>query len=66
MNEQYVEKRIREYSEVRIRYEEFAEQVLNVLKAIVKQEYPEMKIASYSKRAKEVESLRKKLQKDKI
>ncbi len=65
MNEQYVEKRIREYSEVRIRYEEFAGQVLNVLKAIVKQEYPEMKIASYSKRAKEVESLRKKLQKDK-
>lgn len=65
MNEQYVEERIEEYSKKRIIYEEFAEQVLNILKAIVKQEYPDMKIASYSRRAKEVESLRKKLQKDK-
>ena len=29
-----------------------------ILKAIIKQEYPEVKIASYSKRAKEIESLR--------
>ena len=65
MNEQYVEERIRQYSKTRIYYEEFAEQVLNILKAIVKQEYPDIKIASYSKRAKEVESLRKKLRKDK-
>lgn len=65
MNEQYVEERIRQYSKTRILYEEFAEQVLNILKAIVKQEYPDIKIASYSKRAKEVESLRKKLRKDK-
>ena len=65
MNEQYVEERIKQYSKTRIFYEEFAEQVLNILKAIVKQDYPDIKIASYSKRAKEVESLRKKLRKDK-
>ena len=65
MNEQYVEERIREYSKTRILYEEFAEQILGILKAIVKHEYPDIKIASYSKRAKEIESLRKKLQKDK-
>ena len=65
MNEQYVEERIKQYSKTRILYEGFAEQVLNILKAIVKQEYPDIKIASYSKRAKEVESLRKKLRKDK-
>lgn len=65
MNEQYVEERIKQYSRTRIIYEEFAEQVLNILKAVVKQEYPDIKIASYSKRAKEVESLRKKLRKDK-
>ena len=65
MNEQYVEERIKQYSKTRIFYEEYAEQVLNILKAIVKQDYPDIKIASYSKHAKEVESLRKKLQKDK-
>ncbi len=65
MNEQYVEERIKQYSKTRIFYEEYAEQVFNILKAIVKQDYPDIKIASYSKRAKEVESLRKKLQKDK-
>lgn len=65
MNEQYVEERIRQYSKTRILYEEFAEQVLNILKAIVKQECPDIKIASYSKRAKEIESLRGKLRKDK-
>lgn len=65
MNEQYVEERIKQYSKTRILYEEFAEQVLNIMKAIVKQEYPDIKIASYSKRAKEVESLKKKLRKDK-
>lgn len=65
MNEQYVEERIKQYSNIQSLYEEFAEQVLNILKAIVKQEYPDIKIASYSKRAKEVESLRKKLRKDK-
>lgn len=65
MNEQYVEERIKQYSKTRILYEEFAEQVLNILKAIVKQEYPDIKIASYNKRAKEVESLKKKLRKDK-
>ena len=64
MNEQYVEERIKQYSKTRILYEGFAEQVLNILKAIVKQEYPDIKIASYSKRAKEVESLRKKLRKE--
>ncbi len=65
MNEQYVEERIRQYSKMQIFYEEFTEQILNILKAIIKQEYPDMKIASYSKRVKEAESLRKKLRKDK-
>lgn len=65
MNEQYVEERIRQYSKTRTLYEEFAEQILHILKAIIKQEYPDIKIASYSSRAKEIESLRKKLQKDK-
>lgn len=65
MNEQYVEERIRQYSKTRTIYEEFAEQILAILKAIVKQEYPDIKIASYSRRAKEIESLRKKLRKDK-
>ncbi len=36
MNEQYVDERIKEYSKKRILYKEFAEQVLNILKAIVK------------------------------
>ena len=65
MNEQYVEERVKLYSQTRMLYEEFAEQILNILKAIIKQEYPDMKIASYAGRAKEIESLRKKLQKDK-
>ncbi len=65
MNEQYVEERIKQYSHTRILYEEFAEQVLNILKAVIRQEHPTIKIASYSKRAKEIESLRKKLRKDK-
>ena len=65
MNEQYVEERIKEYSKTKILYEEFAEQILNILKAIIEEENPEIKIASYSNRAKEVESLRKKLRKDK-
>ena len=65
MNEQYVEERVKEFSKKRILYEEFAEHILMILKAIIKQEYPEVKIASYSKRAKEIESLRKKLRKDK-
>lgn len=65
MNEQYVEERISKYSATRILYDEFAEQILNILKTMIRQEYPDIKIASYSKRAKEVESLRKKLRKDK-
>ena len=65
MNEQYVEERIRRYSGMRMLYEEFAEQVLHILKAIITQEHPDIKIASYSRRAKEIESLRKKLRKDK-
>lgn len=65
MNEQYVEERIKQYRSMRFLYEEFAEQILNILKIIIKQEYPDIKVATYSKRAKEVESLRKKLRKDK-
>lgn len=65
MNEQYVEERIKQYSKTRILYEEFAEQVLNVLKSIIQQKEPEIKIAAFSRRAKDIESLRKKLRKDK-
>lgn len=65
MNEQYVEERVAQYSEKQTLYKEFAEQILNILKAIIKQKYPDLKAASYSARAKEIESLRKKLRKDK-
>lgn len=65
MNEQYVEARIKEYSKTRTLYEDFAEQILNILKAVIGQENPDIKVASYSKRAKGIESLRKKLRKDK-
>lgn len=65
MNEQFVEERIQKYSEERPLYEKFAQQVLSILKSVIRQEYPDIKVASYAKRAKEIESLRKKLQKDK-
>ncbi len=65
MNEQYVEKRIEEYSENRETYIEFADKILDIIKLLVKRDYPDIKIASYSRRAKEIESLRKKLSKDK-
>lgn len=65
MIEQYVEKRIKDYSGNQLLYGEFANQVLTILKTVIKDEYPDIKIASYSSRAKEVDSLRKKLQKDK-
>lgn len=60
-----MEEKVRQYSEKRILYDEFAEQILNILKAIIKNEYPDIKIASFSKRAKDIESYRKKLLKDK-
>ncbi len=65
MNEQYVEQRVRQYSNSRIIYAEFAKLVQDILKSIIKQEYPGIKIASFSSRAKEIESFRKKLRKDK-
>jgi putative GTP pyrophosphokinase len=65
MNEQYVKKKIDEYKKLQKLYQDFSEQVFNVLKAVIQDECPEIKIASYSNRAKEIESLRKKLQKDK-
>lgn len=65
MNEEYVEERIKKYSEKQCLYREFADQILMILKTIIIQTYPDMKIASFSGRAKEIESLRKKLQKDK-
>lgn len=65
MNEQSVKKKINEYKQLRERYQNFSEQVLNILKAVIRDECPEIKIASYSNRAKEIKSLRKKLQKDK-
>ena len=65
MNDQFVEERIKVYSEKRGLYEEFAKQILNILKMVIADEYPNIKIASWSSRAKEVESLKKKLKKDK-
>lgn len=65
MNEQYVKERIEKYSENRGVYIEFADRILEILKMIIKQNYPELKIASFSRRAKEIESLKKKLSKDK-
>lgn len=65
MNDTFVEKRIAEYSLKRKLYQDFAEQILNIIKNVLLDEYPEMKIASSSFRAKEILSLKKKLQKDK-
>lgn len=65
MNEQYVKKRIEEYSKNREVYIEFADRILDIIKMLIKQGHPELKIASFSRRAKEIESLRKKLSKDK-
>ena len=65
MKEQYVERRIEDYSQKKELYESFAEQILTILKLVIEDEYPGIKIASYSCRAKTEESLRKKLRKDK-
>lgn len=65
MNERQVEERILRYSEERHIYEELAKQILDMMRTAVGREYPDLKAASYSMRAKEIESLRKKLQKDK-
>ena len=65
MNEQYVDERIEQYKADRKLFEEFSEQVLKILTLIIKDQCPNVKIASYSCRAKEVESLKKKLLKDK-
>ena len=65
MNEKYVEERVGLYTEKKLLYEAFAKKVLDIIKEIVDQGYPDIKIASYSGRAKEIESLRKKLRKDK-
>lgn len=65
MNVQYINKRIDEYSKSKDLYQEFSVQVLNILRAVIQAEHPELKIASYSARAKTIESLRKKLRKDK-
>lgn len=65
MKEEYVEERIKQYSENRSLYDEFSRQVLSILRAIIEQECPDIKLASFSQRAKEIESLRRKLQKDK-
>ena len=65
MNEQDVKKYIEKYKEEKDLYEDFAQKVLNVIKAIIENELPEVKIASYSSRAKTIDSLTKKLQKNK-
>ena len=65
MNDAFVEKRIAEYSKMRKLYQDFAEQILSIIKNILLAEHPEIKIASCSSRAKEISSLKKKLQKDK-
>lgn len=65
MNEPHVEERIQRYSGERHAYEELAKQVLDRMRTIIGREYPDLKVASYAMRAKGIESLRKKLQKDK-
>ncbi len=51
MNEKYVEERVGLYTEKKLLYEAFAKKVLDIIKEIVDQEYPDIKIASYSGRA---------------
>lgn len=65
MNEEYVKKRLEQYTLSRHLYEEFAKQTLTILKSVINSKYPDLKIASCTFRAKEVESLRRKLLKDK-
>lgn len=65
MLDKYVEEYIKKYSAQKKLYEKFAEQILNILKVVLEDEYSEIKIASFSKRVKDIESLRKKLTKDK-
>lgn len=65
MNEQYIAKRIKEYTAKKSDYEKFAERILEILRFLIQEEYPSIKVASYSYRAKDTESLKKKLQKDK-
>ena len=54
MNDAFVEKRIAEYSKMRKLYQDFAEQILSIIKNILLAEHPEIKIASCSSRAKEI------------
>lgn len=65
MLERYAEEKITQYIEKRILYEELAQQVLHILETTIRQEYADLKVASYAKRTKETESLRAKLLKDK-
>ncbi len=65
MLEGYAEEKIAYYVKNRNFYEDLAIQVFNTLKAAVMQQHPDLKIASYSKRTKEIDSLRTKLLKDK-
>lgn len=65
MNEEYASQRIAQYRDMKPKYEEFAVTVLDILKMIIKEDYPDLKIASFASRAKDIESLRKKLLKDK-
>ncbi|MCM1414989.1 MAG: RelA/SpoT domain-containing protein [bacterium] len=65
MNEQYIAKRIREYTAQKSDYEKLAKSILEILRFLIQEEHPSIKVASYSHRVKDSESLKKKLQKDK-
>ena len=65
MKEESAKNRVKEYESKKTRFEEFAKQVLSILQTIISEELPNVKVASYSARAKTPESLLKKLQKDK-
>lgn len=65
MNEKSVEKYIENYREKKDLYEDFAQRVLNIIKLIIQDELPDVRIASYTSRAKTIKSLSEKLRKDK-
>lgn len=65
MKEESVKKYIEQYRKKEELYRDFSQKVLEVIRAITQEQLPDVKIASYSFRAKTIESLTKKLQKDK-
>lgn len=65
MLERYAKEKIAQYVKSRELYEDLAQKVLTALRTDIMRQHPDLKVASYSKRTKEIESLRTKLLKDK-